>query len=253
MKRHNFCGVVLFALLATLVFGTLAAAKTPFVEFGVVRQQCSVCHRLDNQGRIEVIEETRKTPEEWMNVVSRMIRINGAPIGDDDFHAVVKELSKHLIVTPKEMAQVAYYTSEENSQFRERSSLMKTETEQRIFLACVRCHAYGKILSHKKTKGQWVENMHMHLGYYPTVVPQMREMDWPKEAMELVDVLAVMLPKDTPEFEAWMKARKQEDLAGDWKIAGYQPGVGCLRGNLHLQGKRQEGRGRVPRQAVGPV
>jgi quinohemoprotein amine dehydrogenase len=230
MKRQKFCCAVLFALLASLVFGTLAVAKTPFVEFGVVRQKCSVCHRLDNQGRVEVIEETRKTPEEWMNVVSRMIRINGAPIGDADFHAVIKELSQYLILTPKEMAQVAYYTSEENSQFRERSNLMKTDTEKRIFLACVRCHAYGKILSHKKTQAQWVENMHMHLGYYPTVVPQLREMDWPKEAMELADVLAKMFPKDTPEFDAWMKARKPQDLAGEWKVAGYQPGMGCYDG-----------------------
>jgi quinohemoprotein amine dehydrogenase alpha subunit len=230
MKRQKVCCAVLFALLASLVFGTLAVAKTPFVEFGVVRQKCSVCHRLDNQGRVEVIEETRKTPEEWMNVVSRMIRINGAPINDNEFHAVIKELSQHLIVTPKEMAQVAYYTSEENSQFRERSSLMKTKTEERIFMACVRCHAYGKILSHKKTKDQWVENMQMHLGYYPTVVPQMREMNWPKEAMELADVLAEMCPRDTPEFDAWMKNRKEQDLAGEWKVAGYQPGLGYYDG-----------------------
>lgn len=241
MKRQKFCRAVFFTLLASLVFGTPAVAKTPFVEFGVVRQKCSVCHRLDDQGRVEVIEETRKTPEEWINVVSRMVRINGAPISDNEFHAVVKELSQHLIVTPKEMAQVAYYTSEENSQFRERSSLMKTETEKRIFAACVRCHAYGKVLSHKKTKEQWIENMHMHLGYYPTVVPQMREMDWPKEAIELADVLAKMCPKDTPEFDAWMKARKQQDLAGEWRIAGYQPGIGNYDGTYTFTANAKKG------------
>lgn len=241
MKRQKLCSAVLFAVAASFVFGTLAVAKTPFVEFGVVRQKCSVCHRLDDKGRVEVIEETRKTPGEWMNVVSRMIRINGAPIGDNEFHAVIKELSQHLIVTPQEMAQVAYYTSEENSQFRERSSLMKTETEQRIFLACVRCHAYGKIMSHKKTKEQWVENMQMHLGYYPTVVPQMREMNWPKEAMELAEVLAKKFPKDTPEFDAWMKNRKQQDLAGEWKVAGYQPGLGCYDGTYTFTADSKRG------------
>ncbi len=230
MTREKFCSAVLIALVASLVFGTLAVAKTPFVEFGVVRQKCSVCHRLDTQGRIEVIEETRKTPEEWMNVVSRMIRINGAPIGDAEFYAVIKELSQYLILTPEEMSRVAYYTSDENSQFRERSNLMKTDTEKRIFLACVRCHAYGKILSHMKTKDQWVENVNLHLGYYPTVVPQMREMDWPKEALELADVLAKMLPRDTPEFDAWMKSRKPQDLSGEWKVAGYQPGIGYYDG-----------------------
>ena len=241
MRVQKLCSAVLFVLLAFFVYGTLAVAKTPFVEFGVVRQKCSVCHRLDDRGRIEVIEETRKTPQEWMNVVCRMIRLNGAPINDDEFHAVIKELSKHLIVTPQEMAQVAYYTSEENSQFRERSALIKTETEQRIFTACVRCHAYGKIMSHKKTREQWVENMEMHLGYYPTTVPQMREMDWPKEAMELVDVLAKKFPKDTPEFDAWMKNRKKQDLSGEWKIAGYQPGLGYYEGSYTFTADAKKG------------
>jgi quinohemoprotein amine dehydrogenase len=241
MKRQKFCSAVLIALLASLVFGTLAVAKTPFVEFGVVRQKCSVCHRLDNQGRVEVIEETRKTPEEWFNVVARMRRINGAPIEDHEVKTVVKELCQHLVYTPAEMKEVAYYNSDENSNFRERSSLMKTDTEKRIFQACVRCHAYGKILSHKKTAAQWVENMNMHLGYYPTVVPQLREMDWPKEAMDLAKVLADMRPMDTPEFKAWMAARKPQDLSGKWKIAGYQPGAGYYEGTYTFKADAKAG------------
>lgn len=242
MKRQKYCIAVLFALLVSFAFGTLAFAKTPFVEFGVVRQKCSVCHRLDSQGRVEVIEETRKTPEEWFNVVARMRRINGAPIEDPEVKTVVKELCQHLCYTPAEMKEVAYYNSEENSNFRERSSLMKTDTEKRIFVTCVRCHAYGKILSHKKTDAQWVENMNMHLGYYPTVVPQMREMDWPKEAMELAKVLAEMRPMDTPEFKAWMAARKPQDLSGSWKIAGYQPGAGYYEGTYTFKADAKAGK-----------
>ncbi|UCF90555.1 MAG: hypothetical protein JSW39_19985 [Desulfobacterales bacterium] len=72
--------------------------------------------------------------------------------------------------------------------------------------------------------------MNLHLGYYPTVVGQLREMDWPKEAMELVDVLAQLLPLDTPERKTWMENRKDVDLSGNWKVAGFQPGMGYYEG-----------------------
>ncbi|MGW8320395.1 MAG: hypothetical protein ACWGSD_02460, partial [Thermodesulfobacteriota bacterium] len=92
------------------------------------------------------------------------------------------------------------------------------------------CHAYGKVRGHRKTQTQWVENMNMHLGYYPTVVPQLREMDWPKEAMELVEVLAKMFPMDTQEWRDWMANRKNPDISGRWPLAGYQPGLGYYEG-----------------------
>ncbi len=230
--------VICWALGVFLLMPALTFAKTPFEEFGVVRQKCSVCHKLDQQGRVEVIEETRKTPEEWKVVTDRMIRINGAPISDKDFYPVIKELSRHLILTPAEMAEVAYLNSDENSQYRE---IPKNETEERIFGACVRCHTYGKIRSHRKTREQWLENMNLHLGYYPTVVPQMREMDWPKEAMALVDVLAEMLPMDTAEWRSWMENRKDADLAGNWKVAGFQPGMGYYEGTYTFKANPQKG------------
>ncbi len=208
------------------------AAATPFAEFGPVRQACSACHKLDRQGRLEVIEETRKSPEEWIHVVDRMIRLNGAAIDDKDFYPVIKELSRHLILTPAEMAEVAYYNTEENSQYRE---IPRDETEGRVFTACVRCHTYAKIRSHRKTRDQWLENRNLHLGYYPTVVPQMREMDWPKESLELVDVLAKMLPMDTQAWRDWMATRKDPDLTGRWIVAGYQPGVGYYEGACRFQ------------------
>ena len=237
VKKFGF--VIFLALGVLLLMSALTFAKTPFEEFGVVRQKCSVCHKLDEQGRVEVIEETRKTPEEWKVVTDRMIRINGAPIADKDFDPVIKELSQHLILTPSEMAEVAYLNSDENSQYRE---IPKNKTEERVFAACVRCHTYGKIRSHRKTREQWVENVQMHLGYYPTVVPQMREMDWPKEAMELVDPLSEMLPMDTPEWRTWMQNRKDVDISGEWKAAGFQPGMGYYEGTYTFKANPQKGK-----------
>jgi quinohemoprotein amine dehydrogenase len=238
MRWMKLGWVVVSVLGAFCLTQAAVYAQTPFAEFGVVRQKCSVCHKLDQQGRVEVIEETRKTPEEWKVVVERMIRINGAPIADADFGPVIKELSKYLILTPAEMAEVAYLNSDENSQYRE---VPKDDVEQRIFAACVRCHTYGKIRSHRKTKEQWTENRNLHLGYYPLVVAQLREMDWPKESMALVDILAQRLAMDTPEWQKWKQSAKDPDISGNWKVAGYQPGMGYYEGSYTFTAYPQKG------------
>lgn len=239
MRAMQFGAIFSTFLVLFLSPVFLAHAETPFSASGLVRQKCSACHKLDKQGRMEVIEETRKSPEEWKVVVDRMIRINGGPVSDDEFDPVIKELSRHLILTPDEMARVAYINSDENSQYREYPA---DKTEERIFAACVRCHTYGKILSHRKTREQWQENMNLHLGYYPTTVAQLREMDWPKEAAALVDVLAERLPMDTPEWRTWMAQRKKQQLEGKWIVAGYQPGYGYYEGAYTFTMDTEKGR-----------
>jgi quinohemoprotein amine dehydrogenase len=86
-----------------------------------------------------------------------------------------------------------------------------------------------------------VENMNLHLGYYPTVVPQMREMDWPKEAMDLVPILAKMFPMESQAWSDWMADRKNPDLTGRWKVAGYQPGFGYYEGAYAFKPNAKKG------------
>lgn len=231
-KRWLWCASYPFISLAlVLSVQAVALGQTPFGENTVVRQKCSACHKLDQQGRVDVIEETRKTPEEWKNVVDRMIRLNGAVVSDAEFHPAIKELSGALCLSPKEMAAVAYINSDENSQYRE---IPVSDQEKRIYQACVRCHTYGKIASHRMTTAQWADIRNLHLGYYPTVIPQMREMNWQTESKELVDVMAKLFPMDNPEWQAWMKSRKNADLSGKWAVAGYQPGLGYYEGTYTI-------------------
>jgi len=234
--RFSFAAV--FALCVFSLMGTAAYGDTLFPKSSVVSQKCGACHKPDQAGRLEVIEETRKTPEEWKVVVDRMIRINSAPLEDENFNAVIKELSRNLCLTPDEMSQVAYLNSDENSQYRE---IPKNDLEKRIYTACVRCHTYGKIASHKMTAAQWDENRNLHLGYYPTVIPQMREMDWYKESQELVEPLAKLFAFDTPEWQEWVKNRKDQDISGEWKIFGYQPGLGYYSGAYTFKANSQKG------------
>lgn len=204
-----------------------ANAETRFAEGSLVRQKCAACHQPDQKGGLEVIEETRMTPEEWKVVVDRMGRMSGVPMTDSEFKVIVKELSKALCLTPAEMAAVAYVNSDENSQYRE---IPKDELEKRIFTTCVRCHTFGKIASHRCTRSQWNEVRSMHLGYYPTVIGQMREMEWSKESTELIDHLARLYPFEDPAWRDWMKNRRDQDLSGTWNVAGFQPGKGYYEG-----------------------
>lgn len=234
--RFSFAAVI--ALCVFSVMGTAAYGDILFPKSSMVSQKCGACHKPDPAGRLEVIEETRKTPEEWKVVVIRMIRINSAPLEDENFNAVIKDLSKNLCLTPGEMSQVAYLNSDENSQYRE---IPKNDLEKRIYTACVRCHTYGKIASHKMTTAQWGENRNLHLGYYPTVIPQMREMDWYKESQELVEPLAKLFAFDTPEWQEWLKNRKDQDISGEWKMFGYQPGIGYYNGAYTFKANPQKG------------
>jgi quinohemoprotein amine dehydrogenase len=233
MRKQGFeCAwIPVISVALVLLVQAVATGQTLFAENTVVRQKCSACHKLDQQGRVDVIEETRKTPEEWMNVVDRMIRLNGAVVSDAEFHPAIKELSRYLCLSPKEMAAVAYINSDENSQYRE---IPGNDQEKRIYQACVRCHTYGKIASHRMTAAQWADIRNLHLGYYPTIIGQMREMNWQTESKELVDVMAKLFPMDSPEWQAWMKNRKDPDLSGKWVVAGYQPGLGTYEGTCTI-------------------
>ncbi len=227
MRKFKNVYLIVILLGFFMAAGASASGEILFPADSMVRQQCGACHKPNPAGQLEVIEETRKTTEEWKLVVDRMIRLNSVPLDDEDFYPVVKELSDKLCLSPREIAEVAYINSDENSQYRE---IPQNELEERIYTACVRCHTYGKIVSNKMTRAGWEENRNLHLGYYPTVIPQMREMDWAKESMELIEHLAKLFPFDNPEWKSWMAQRQEQDLSGEWVVAGYQPGMGYYEG-----------------------
>ncbi len=223
--RQPCLGIVAF--LSILLMQSHLQAQTFFPEDSLVWQRCSVCHQPDEKGRMEVLEETRKSPEEWKVVVDRMIRLNDTPLEDAEFDPVIKELSKNLCLTPDEMAEVSYFNSDENSQYRETPS---GDLEERLFVACVRCHTYGKIKSHRNTLEQWAETRNLHLGYYPTAVMQMREMDWAQEFQDLLGPLTQLFPFEDAKWRDWLREREEQDLTGEWQVAGYQPGLGYYEG-----------------------
>ncbi len=99
MKQGVLLPVLSLVLLWAAVPAVDVLGQTPFGENSLVRQRCGACHKPDSQGKLEVIEETRKSPEEWKVVVDRMIRLNSAPVEDKEFNEVIKELSRYLRIS----------------------------------------------------------------------------------------------------------------------------------------------------------
>jgi len=239
MREFKPIGFILGLLGVFILAGTPVRGEVLFPDGSMIKQKCSACHKPDPQGNLDVLEHTRKSTEEWKAVVDRMVRLNSLPLENENFHPVIKELSDKLCLSPKEMEAVAYLNSDENSQYRE---IPKDKLEERIFTACVRCHTYGKIVSHKNTPEQWAEARNLHLGYYPTVIPQMREMDWAVESKDLIEPLAKLFPFDNPEWKTWMQNRKAVDLSGEWTVAGYQPGMGFYEGTYVIKADAAAGK-----------
>jgi quinohemoprotein amine dehydrogenase len=202
-------------------FVSQAGAFTPE---SLVWKKCADCHVPVN-GIIPRVEEIRTTPEEWTVIVDRMARLYKMEITKADMDVLLKELSSTQILTPAELDKVSYLNLLNNPQ------TMETPVgadEQKLFKTCVRCHSAGKILSYRMNEASWAKIRDFHLFLYPTVVYQMREMRWPKEA----DAVLAYLAKSYPYGQAW-KAPAQKP-SGSWLILGYEPGKGNYRGQANV-------------------
>jgi hypothetical protein len=138
---------------------------------------------------------------------------------------LLKELCATQILTPAEQAKVAYLSLWHNSQQVEAPA---DKDEEKLFTTCVRCHTAGKIFSYRMTPEGWAKLRDFHLYVVPTVVFQMREMHWVKEA----DAALAFLAKKLPYGSAW--AAPAAKLDGTWAVFGHVPGRGAYRGEARI-------------------
>ncbi|MCX7170836.1 MAG: hypothetical protein NTY41_11255, partial [Proteobacteria bacterium] len=195
-----------------------------FSQESLVWKKCADCHQPVN-GVMPRVEEIRTTPEEWTVIVDRMARLYKMEITKADMDTLLKELSSTQILTPAELDKVAYLNLLNNPQTMETPA---GADQQKLFKTCVRCHSAGKIYSYRMNEASWTKIRDFHLYMYPTVVYQMREMRWPKEA----DAVLAYLAKTYPYGQTWKTS--MEKPAGSWLILGYEPGKGNYRGQAKM-------------------
>ena len=66
--------------------------------------RCIRCHAPQGEnGKLDAIEAQRKSPEGWSMTLSRMVRTHGVELQDGDARILVKYLSDHYGLAPKEV------------------------------------------------------------------------------------------------------------------------------------------------------
>lgn len=195
-----------------------------FTTESLVWKKCTACHEPSN-GQVPRVEEISTTPEEWTVIIDRMSRLYGMALTKQDMDTLLKELCATQILSPAELEKVAYLNLLNNPQTMENPV---GADQEKMFITCVRCHSAGKINSYRMNTPSWAKIRDLHLNLYPTVVYQMREMKWVKEA----DTVLAGLAKSLPYGQAWTTPK--EKPVGSWLILGYEPGRGEYRGQATI-------------------
>lgn len=249
---------LVFLPLLVLLFGVAGAASaqdagaprsgTASTEIGIpitdatVRQACGSCHRSDDRQQMSRISFQRNTPEGWQDTIKRMVALNGLRIEPATAREVVKYLSNHLGLAPDEARPAAYEV--------ERRLVDETYTASTdLNGVCNACHTLGRVISQRRTRGEWDGLIAMHRGWYPLIDrqgwrrmgpaprdrgPDGRPPDTRHPVEKAVDHLARTFPLQTPEWSGWSATMRPARVEGTWALTGHEPGKGPVFGRVTL-------------------
>lgn len=207
------------------------APKATLAETGkeLVSAICTGCHVERDDGAISRIAFGRRTPEGWDMTLVRMMNFHGLGLTRAERRAIVKYLSDMHGLAPSETIPFRYALER-------RPAVIETGQKQELMEMCARCHSFARVGLQRRTREEWTNLMHMHLGQWPTLEYQAlsRDRDWWENAKGWVkDDLAKAYPFDDPAWAAWQDAEKH-GLTGKWRFVSYEPGKGYHHGTLEF-------------------
>jgi quinohemoprotein amine dehydrogenase len=206
-----------------------------------VRNACGSCHRPDDKGQMSRISFQRNTPEGWQDTIKRMVALNGVKLDPAVGREVVKYLSDNLGLAPEEAKPAAFEAER------------RVVYDQDAFAAadikgvCNACHSLGRVISQRRTRGEWELLIAMHRGWYPLVDRQVyrrmgpaprdrgpdgRPPDTRHPSEKAIDYLAEKFPFQTPEWASWATTRRSPRIEGTWALTGYEVGKGPVYGRV---------------------
>ncbi len=208
----------------------------------LVKKSCSPCHKADEKGRLTRISWRRTTPEGWEFTIKRMVELNGLSIDPTDAREVLKYLATNLGLAPEEARAAAFEP--------EKRMLDYKYSDKDVEGVCTKCHSMGRVVSQRRSPGEWKLLVAMHRGYYPlsdfqafrrTGPPQTqpgpdgRPPDNTHPMEKVIPKLAEQLPLKTPEWSAWAANMRAPRLQGRWAFTGYQAGRGAFYGETGIK------------------
>ena len=210
------CFLILAGVISAQTGGTPGDEGIPVTD-PLVIAKCSSCHARDERGNMQRISWERTTPEDWQDVIKRMILANGITLTPLEARAMVKYLSAKHGLAPEEAELVRYAVER---RIHDESS-MSTENFR---TACAKCHALARPLSWRRSREDWQELANMHGARYKI-----------RPSPEVIDLLAKIAPLRTPEWSAWNARTHTANLTGRWLVSAYVPGRGKYYGELQAE------------------
>src|SRR6188508_2459724 len=206
------------------------------------QKACGTCHPPDEKGQMSRISFQRNTPEGWQMQIQRMAALNNLNIDPDTARQVVKYLSNNLGLAPEEAKPAAWEAEKRLIDFKYTANADAEST-------CNKCHSLGRVISQRRTKGEWDLLIAMHRGWYPLVDNQAfrRSGPPPRDAAaptdgrlpdnrhpfeKAVDHLSKTFPLKTPEWTAWSANMRPARLDGTWALTGWEQGKGPIYGRM---------------------
>ncbi len=239
-------------LLVTVLVGAVStqqpAPPTAKPDEGIpitdatVQKACGTCHRPDDKGQMSRISFQRNTPEGWQSTIQRMAALNGLSIDPTTARQVVKYLSDNLGLAPEEAKPAAFEVERRLIDYKYTAS---ADTES----TCIKCHSMGRIISQRRTRGEWDLLIAMHRGWYPLVdnqafrrtgppprdpSPDGRPPDLRHPVEKAIDHLSRAFPLKTPEWTAWSATMRPARLDGTWALSGWDAGKGAIYGRVTI-------------------
>lgn len=206
-------------------------------DFGknVLQEKCAGCHVSGEEGVLNRIDQSRRTPEGWDMTIGRMVAAHGMRISPEERQAIVKYLSDTRGLAPSETEGWRYVLERDFAVVEEAENELVGDT-------CARCHSYARIALQRRSEGDWEKLSHFHVGQFSTIEIQAsgRDRNWFEIASEQVpSVLGTLYPVDSSEWREW-KGKSAGDLSGTWLITGHSPAHGFYSGKAKIAREKED-------------
>jgi len=229
--------------------GTSAAAAADTTKGFVIndpttRSHCSSCHVRDSLGMMPRISYERKTPEGWEMTVRRMVALNNVKLDPASARTIVRYLSDNQGLAPAELRPGRFEVERRLIEYRYTADT-RTET------TCRACHSMGRVITQRRTRGEWELLVTTHRALFPDADFQAFRRGGPAvndsgvaqpHPMDVaLNHLARVFPLRTPEWAAWSATMRPPHLEGTWALSGSEPGHGAFYGRMTIARGASEG------------
>src|SRR5437763_9771864 len=158
--------------------------------------------------------------------VRRMMSLDTVALDPVTARTIVRYLSDNQGLAPAEMKAGRFEPERRMIEYRYTADT-RTET------TCRACHSMGRVITQRRTRGEWDLLLATHRALYPDVDfqafrrggPAVNDSGVPNpHPMDLaLNHLARAFPLRTPEWAAWSATMRAPHLEGTWQLSGTEP------------------------------